>query len=257
MRSVFLVTFMLAATVSFSQPATSSLKILGTMHKGNSHFDEKQLIDAINAYQPDIILWEQAEGYKPVTGLGIAVRLGIANPGIEQKALQKVLRKQKKWVVAGFDTSFGRREFIDRMVSVVSQVESQLLIAYQNGKMSENEARNYRRATVIDSAFFAFVLDTTLERINKKDIVDLSRQRHNDEKNILLPLAKAYADTVIARSFEEIVQFWELRNAYMCQKIQSHHRSNPGKRILVLTGLDHKYYLTDCLQNQPGLKIEE
>ena len=227
------------------------------MHKGNNHFNEMELIDAINAYQPDIILWEQAEGYKPVPGLGIAMGLGIANPGIEQKALQKILRKQKNLLVLGFDTSFERRDFIDHMVFISAEVEFQLGQAYQQGKMNEAEARNYRRATLVDSAFFAFVMDTTLERINQKDIVTISRQRHKDEAQIILPLAKAYVDSTTAREFEEIVLFWEQRNAYMCQKIKEHHRTYPGKRFLVLTGLDHKYYLTDCLNNYPGLNIQE
>lgn len=257
MRPGLLVCLLLLSHFAFSQTATSALKIIGTMHKGNSHFNEMQLIDAITAFRPDIILWEQAEGYKPVPGLGIAMGLGIANPGIEQKALQKILRKQKNMVVLGFDTSFERRAFIDHMVSVSSEVEYQLLQAYQQGKMSEAEARNYRRATLVDSAFFAFVLDTTLERINQKDMIAISRQRHKDEAQIILPLTKAYVDSTTARDFEEIILFWEQRNAYMCQKIKEHHRSYPGKRILVLTGLDHKYYLTDCLNNYPGLNIQE
>lgn len=257
MRSGLLVCLLLLSHFGFSQNATSTLKIIGTMHKGNSHFNEMELIDAINAYQPDIILWEQAEGYKPVPGLGIAMGLGIANPGIEQKALQKILRKQKNLVVLGFDTSFERRDFIDHMVFISAEVEFQLGQAYQQGKMNEAEARNYRRATLVDSAFFAFVMDTTLERINQKDIVTISRQRHKDEAQIILPLAKAYVDSTTAREFEEIVLFWEQRNAYMCQKIKEHHQTYPGKRFLVLTGLDHKYYLTDCLNNYPGLNIQE
>lgn len=257
MRPGFLALLLLTALHGTSQVNTSRLKIIGTMHNGNSHFNEMQLIDAINAYQPDIILWEQSEGYKPVPGLGIAMGLGLANPGIEQKALQKILRKQKNLMVLGFDTSFERREYIDQLVSVSSEVETQLAQAYQQGKMSKEEARNYRRATIVDSAFFAFVLDTTLERINKKDIVAVSRQRHADEKNILLPLAKAYVDSGSSRAFEKILQFWEARNAYMCRKILIHHQAYPGKRILVLTGLDHKYFLTDCLINQPGLNLEE
>jgi AICAR transformylase/IMP cyclohydrolase PurH len=94
--------------------------------------------------------------------------LGIANPEIEQKALQKILRKQKNLVVLGFDTSFERKEFINKRISTSIEVESQLLLAFQQGKMNEVEARNYRRAVIVDSAFFEFVQDTTLERINKK-----------------------------------------------------------------------------------------
>ena len=257
MRSILLACLLLATIQSFAQTTPSRLKIMGTLHTGNNHFNEKQLIDAINAYNPDVVLWEYSEGYKPVWGLGIAMGLGIANPEIEQKALQKILRKQKDLVVLGFDTSFERKQFINKRISTSIEVESQLLLAFQQGKMNEAEARNYRRAVIVDSAYFEFVQDTTLERINKKDIVDVSRQRHIDEKNILLPLAKAYIDSSTASAFEEIVQFWEVRNTYMCQKIKEYHRSYPGKRILVLTGLDHKYYLTDCLRNYPGLNIEE
>ncbi|MFN9783955.1 MAG: hypothetical protein ACK54A_12040 [Sphingobacteriales bacterium] len=257
MRSGLLVFFLLAITISFGQPAASRLKIIGTVHIGNSHFDEEQLIDAINTYQPDIILWEQAEGYKPFPGLGIAIGLGIANPSIEQKALQKILRKQKDLLILGFDTSFERKDYINNIIATSTEVESQLQLAYQKGKMNLTEARNYRRVTIIDSAFYAFILDTTLERINQKDIVDVSRQRHVDETNILLPLAKKYVDSTTAKAFEEMMRFWEKRNAYMCVKIKEHQRSYPGKKILVLTGLDHKYYLSDCLTNYSGLRIEE
>ncbi len=50
---------------------------------------------------------------------------------------------------------------------------------------------------------------------------------------------------------------WETRNERMLDLIRSAASENPGRRLLVLTGSDHKHYFERALRNEPGVSLIE
>ena len=77
------------------------------------------------------------------------------------------------------------------------------------------------------------------------------------ERNIIAPLADKYIhDKILVNEFKEELSFWIARNDYMVKRILEVTRNQNGKKIIVLTGLAHKYYLVDKLNNQPGIDLK-
>ena len=95
------------------------------------------------------------------------------------------------------------------------------------------------------------MIDTsTLKRINQSDIVDKGRELNSLEEKVIIPLGVKYiSDSLIVNNFRNEGQFWRERNEYMVNQIIKYSKQFAGKRIIILTGLDHKYYLKDKLSD--------
>ena len=76
------------------------------------------------------------------------------------------------------------------------------------------------------------------------------------EKTIIAPLADKYVnDKILVNDFKEELSFWIARNDYMVKRILEVARNQNGKKIITLTGVAHKYYLVDKLNNHPGINL--
>ena len=67
---------------------------------------------------------------------------------------------------------------------------------------------------------------------------------------MILPLGKKYiSDSLLVNNFSNEVQFWNDRNDHMVNQILNYSKQFAGKKIIILTGLSHKYYLQDKLSD--------
>ena len=68
---------------------------------------------------------------------------------------------------------------------------------------------------------------------------------------MIAPLIKKYLkDTALSKEYENKLLFWNERNNYMARQIENISKLNPKKRIIVLTGLNHKYFLVNKLSTK-------
>ena len=75
MRNVFTIIILLICYYNGYCQIDSSKNeviIIGTIHTGNKHFNHKTLYKLIESLNPDIILDEDSQNYKPVFGLKTA-----------------------------------------------------------------------------------------------------------------------------------------------------------------------------------------
>lgn len=258
-QSIFLLLFLLINNFSFSQiqaPKTE-LFIIGTIHNGNKHFNHKTLYKVIKKYNPDIILWEQSTGFKRVFGLRTATFLKIWKPGIEQLSLQKYSRINKNVNILPFDTSIdSRKKYYHQMY----KTEEAFFYRLNNSNMSPSDSIVYTDYANKRNNFFEFIADTSLPRINKADIIGISADLYRLEEKFILPLGKKYiTDSLVIKQFEDELKFWIARNDYMVKQIIKYTEQFPGKRIIILTGLNHKYYLHEKLleQKESAIKMIE
>ena len=258
-QSIFLLLFLLTTNFSFSQrqaPKTELL-IIGTIYNGNKHFNHKTLYNNIKKYNPDIILWEQSDVFEPVFGLRTASVLKIWKPGIEQLALQKYSRFNKNCKILPFDTAIAsRKKYLQQMEKTGKAFFDRL----NNSNMSAADSIVYADYANKRNNFYEFIVDTSLQRINKADIIEISGNLYHLEEKYILPLGKKYiADTFLLKQFEDELKFWIARNNYMVKQIKNYATQYPGKRIIILTGLNHKYYLQEKLleQKESAIKMIE
>jgi hypothetical protein len=237
-------------TIAFGQVENSptELIIIGTIHNGNKLFNHKTLFEVLKKNKPDIILWEQSIKFKRIFGLSTANFLNLERPGIEQLSLQKYSRFNKKVQILPYDTLIpSRNYYLENLIAVKQTFHDNLFNAKKtisDSTIYENYAKKYN--------FYVNFIDTsTLSRINQNDVVEMSRKLYYLEENAIFPLGKKYiTDSLLVDEFYDEIQFWNARNKYMVNQIIKYTKQFAGKKIIVLTGLNHKYYLQDKLKGQ-------
>ncbi|MBA4260219.1 MAG: hypothetical protein C0446_13725 [Chitinophaga sp.] len=241
--------------------------IIGTIHSGNKYINHKTLYKLLESLNPDIILDEDSQKYKPVFGLKTATFLKIVKPSIEQQALQKILKRNRNSIVLPYDTSFAiqqqnknqkRREYIARKkwVKNAEAVRQSFHDNLYNVKKTILDSTIYADFVKKHNFYYSFFDSSTLSRLNQKDMIDMSRELKNKEESVILPLGKKYlSDSLLVNNFLNEIQFWNERNDYMVKQILYYSKQFEGKKIVILTGLNHKYYLQDKIRDSKKSNI--
>lgn len=248
-RHCFLIAILCHVTTGLLSQDTGTpaeIIIIGTIHTGNKKFNHKTLYKTLKEVKPDIILREQDKPYRRVFGLSLAHFLKIKKASIEKLSVQQYARQNKNCVILPYDTTIpNRRGYIKKWIAINNRFFRQL----DTVSMSASDSTLYNSFKKINKAYYATVVRSTLAEINHAAFMDRTHHLYEVEKKQVLEMGKVYiTDTAAVQDFEKIVLFWEKRNNYMAAQVVKIAKENPGKKILVLCGLNHKYYLTQSLQ---------
>jgi hypothetical protein len=254
-RLLALTILLFICSTSFGQIDSAKTKfiIIGTIHTGNKYFNHRTLYKILVKLNPDIILWEQSTKFERVFGLRTANFLKIWNPGIEQLALQKYSRLNRSIQILPFDTTIpSRKHYLKNLVLVRDSFNDRLY----NAKKSISDSIIYADFAHKYNLYYSFIDTSTLSRINQGDIIDQSRELHYEEEEVILPLGRKYiSDSLVVNKFASEIQFWNDRNEHMMNEIIKYSKQFADKRIIILTGLNHKYYLLDKLKDRKGSDV--
>lgn len=233
----------------------TEILIIGVVHNKTKKISYKQLYQALEKNKPDVILWEQSENFKREIGLRTGYRLKIISPGTEQLALQVFNKKNRLIPILGFDTSFSsKKKYIKETIRISDVFFAKL---YQS-KLNKEDSLKYRTYVDFTNNYLDDIYNKPLEEINLPVIYNKAKEKDEMESNIIIPLAKKYmTDSIALNEYLSDLDFGKSRNSYMAQKILDIVYAQAGKRIIVLTGLSHKYFLIDELskQNNKDLKL--
>lgn len=231
----------------------TEIQIIGVVHSGNKNINYKVLSNFLVEQNPDIILWEQEDEFKRVFGLLTAYRLKFARPPVEQMALQKLTHKNKLIPILGFDTLIkSRKDYLKKIIKVDDSIHEELYHA----KLSVEDSLAYDKYAKLRNETIDQYLEGTLSNINSPAIYEKEISIREMERNIIVSLADKYVnDKKLVNDFKEELSFWTARNDYMVKRILEVARNQNVKKIIVLTGLAHKYYLVDKLKNDSGIYL--
>jgi tetratricopeptide (TPR) repeat protein len=231
----------------------TEIQIIGVIHSGNKNINYNALSNFLVEQNPDIILWEQEDEFKRVFGLLTAYRLKIARPTVEQMALQKLTQKNKSLPILGFDTLFkSKKDYIKKSIKINDSIHEQLYHA----RLTVEDSLAYDKYAKLRNETLDQYLEGTLSNVNSPDVYEKEISIREMERNIIAPLADKYVyDKILVNEFKEELSFWITRNDYMVKRILEVAKNQNGKKIIVLTGLAHKYYLVDKLKNEPGISL--
>ena len=249
-----LLLFVFNYVASYAQIVSSApeILILGTVHKGNKKITHHTLFDILNKYQPDLILKETENDYEYVFGLFTAYRLKIARPSMEQLALQKYKRHNKTVPVLGFDITIKpRKNYIKNLISLYDQFHEALYTAKKN----PNDSILYINYTKLSNEYYNQYMFETISFINQDSVFSKARLVHQMEDDITKLGSNYISDKKIVDAYKADNDFWITRNEYMGNKIVEITKQRNPKRIVVITGLSHKYYLLDKLKNQTAVSF--
>jgi hypothetical protein len=257
MRSFLIIILLVSKqAVLFGQITSkeTELIIIGTRHDGTKKFNHKTLYKLIKRLNPDIILWEQSTEFKRVFGLRTANFLKIMKPGIEQLTLQKYSKRRKAIEIYPFDTTIAFRH---NYIKTKTKLDILFFGSLNNVKKSIGDSIKYSEFAIKRNYYYGLTETQTLEKINNPEIFNLAKEIYELNKTLIQPLSRQYlSDTSLISAFEQEQTFWILRNNFMVRQIKKYLIEHQEKKILVLTGLNHKYYLVENLLNDTMINIK-
>ena len=239
-------------SINAQTSSKTELLVVGTVHRGNSNITRDTLLNVLTTYKPDVILWENNNDFILIPGLSLINKLNIVRVSNEMLAIQKFQRSHKRvpiLVIDGIVTK--RRAFIKKIL----KTEKQFFEALYKIKMTKEDSLEYLTYRILKNEYLSLCETNTLEQINR----DSFYQQYEtiDSLNYqMITLAKQYlVDKKIVDNFKELTDFGYLRNNYMAQKIKGILKAHGNKRIFVIVGNAHKYYLVNHLKKEDELEI--
>ena len=253
----------------------TEILIIGVNHNKTKKINYNKLYQLLEKNKPDLILWEQSEDFERVFGLRTAYRLKIFSNATEQLALQVFNKKNKLIPILGFDTSFSSSINIKKVDISSNQYSKEERIAKKNyikesiriddtfftklyqSKLNNEDSLKYRAYADLHNNYIDDIYNKSLEEINLPVIYYKSKKMEEMESNIIIPLARKYMiDSITLNEYISDLNFGKARNSFMVQNILDIAFTHKGKRIIVLTGLSHKYFLIDELNKQTMMNLK-
>ncbi|WP_264537678.1 hypothetical protein [Flavobacterium sp. N1736] len=241
-------------TITFAQTKKTEIYVIGVVHDKSKILDPDKLFEILNTIKPDILLQENDSQQ-------IKEYFDEIRPNSnEQTATILYLKKYPNTLNLPFEFE-GRNDYRKKngMVPTDNLTIKALDSLYQNNKLNAQESAIYKKYADANIQLRAY---TTREfkDMNSKvfDSINKNRQyiqhkelpkitANNDyfkNKFVVKPNGEKIS---LSEGYQLWCNFWDLRNNSMAINIIKQANNYPGKRIVVLTGVQHRYYLKELL----------
>ncbi|MEI2271684.1 hypothetical protein OHD16_05980 [Sphingobacterium sp. ML3W] len=243
--------------LNLAQAQTSiktELYIIGTVHDSSAILSPDMLFEIIDKIRPDILLQENDS--EQMKDYAKEIRL-TSN---EQTATLRYLKKYPETCNLPFEFE-GRNQYRkDRGMVPADYLTVQLIDSlYQVGKLNEANKAIYEKYKEANKALLNFS-KTDIKTLNSVAFETLNRYRQTLQHHEIPKIANSeviFGEKYIVKpngqkiSYRDGYQlwcnFWDLRNNTMAINIIKNANKYSGKKIVVLTGVQHKYYLKELL----------
>ena len=244
--------------------------VLATVHLANTNYNADSIVAILNKFQPDLILTEEDtllfetfhKGYDQTVQKPLFARVGrsfgFGNPEeIEGRAVRKYKISCPAVDIRPFDYE-GRNAFFEKnsTFSKEEEVGNRLESLVSNHSLSQEQAIIWRAYGNLNDSLNK-QSNQTPYFINQQTYYDLTAKRQDYQYHKVADIVNSNDSLKEYRAFYQInADFWDSRNKQMVEHIVNFIRQYPKKRIMVLTGSMHKYYLLKELTRvQDNLKF--
>lgn len=235
---IFISTFLLAQ---------NEIWLIGTAHEERSYINQDSLTFALNNIKPDLILIELEQKYFDKDfkfNLNEYPDLISTN---ENKAVYKY-QNENLVLVRPFDIE-GRNEFYKRENYHENENEmfSEILRLYKANKLSESCKTDFEiLLTVLNN--YSELEFNSLKEANSDVATKFLALKNKINFDLMISIVKQTNELNKWLSFAQLRKsFWEDRNNAMFERIKNYSKEFPTKKIVVLVGNDHKYFLQNLL----------
>ena len=243
----------------YVQPDTTEVFVIGTLHKPTNKLNIDTLYNTLESIKPDIILYEyDSTGFdhnmklKSIYALILPKFLSKFQQ-IEGAASKKYITLNEKTIIRPYEwrlrNQWNKEKGILKMPDKIFGTLNGLL---KQGKLTEKQATIL--ATFYDlSDQLNSYSDGTIYEINSAQQDSICELRQNYQYHKIKEIIDNNDNLKAYRGFYEIYgQYWDLRNKAMAENICQYVKLNPRKRIVVLNGYFHRYYLLKELRQRQG-----
>jgi hypothetical protein len=254
--------------------STTILCILATVHIATANYNADSIVSILENFQPDLILTEEDtlifetyhNAYNKTLQRPVYARLkasfGFGYPEqIEDKAVRKYKIRHPAVGIRPFDIE-DRNLFYRRNSTFSKEKETGEMLAAlaADHSMSPQHAQVWKVYNQINDTLDQRNNQTPYS-INQPSFYNLTERRQFYQYQKVADIVNGNDRLKPFRDwYKTNADFWDTRNKKMAAHIANFIRLFPNKRIIVLTGSMHKYFLLKeltPLQNQLNFRLKE
>jgi hypothetical protein len=237
----------------------TTLIIIGVVHTENKNRNSDSLVEILKKIRPNIILNESdtISGYfkndyslvKPSKWYNIGKKMGIVKKmPPENEAIYKYKSSDNNVMIYPFDIAIpNRKKYVKNYIKFFDSYGRDLELAFNNNEFPIEYQDMHKLFNKYSNSVYG-KFNMGYFGLNQPQVTDSIRQMFNLEYSYVPTLIEKVDRLKIhKKEYEERKDYWVTRNEKMADNILNFIKKNKGKTIIVLTGLLHKYYLTDLL----------
>ncbi len=265
-KSILLVISSLLLIFQSCNRKRTELIMLGTVHQPVENFNSDDLYNILVKLKPDLILFEVDSSF-----FTQEFKFNKTWSSNENIATVKYINNHKV-DVRPYDFT-GRNEYRIKIGSRPTDRKTTKLLdsLYIKGDLNVKETLIYEEFHEINDSLNSFaVLGPKSFNNNTTDSIAKVRQHYQYEKLMeIIKGRKVFSNTFHIKAdgdsisymegYKRAGEFWHLRNKTMAKNILHFTKEYKGKRIVVLNGYFHRYYLNSLLkpkQEESGFTIK-
>lgn len=229
--------------------------VVGTLHFENNSVKRDDFFRYISSISPNIILYETANINRVLNRTNFFNQLNIVLKGknkIESFIVHRYLKYHPETKVFGYEWK-DRDEFHFKhsYASTSSEMIGSLIQLYNQNQLNEAEVKILKEYLTLNNSLNKISSSGSVDEINSLETDSIAFHRQNYMYNFLPTIIKEKNELEKYHSFADVhMGYWDKRNQEMVSNIIEHIKLHPNKRLLILTGFFHRYYLIDELKKQ-------
>jgi len=243
---LFIILFFSVSSFSQELPKTEII-VLGTVHSATEAYSGDTLFSILERLQPDVILQEVPISWSADKFLERAKE--FKNPTLETVALIKYLEENSSVLVKYYDIA-DRNKFYQE----TNYFEDEKNLFKQLGELKEDNKLGSLAESLLEQMIILFKIrdvigEENLRIINSAAADSAISLKHEYVNNNIIKLTEMVPELNKFNKHATINKnFWIKRNREMAENIIKHSKDFQGKRLVVITGFEHRDYLRKLLK---------
>lgn len=236
---------------------STEIYVLGTVHFETDSFKRGDLYRTLERISPSVILYEADERtLKKILSRRdyffqlMDVLRNRTKTKVEKPVVLKYLDHHPSCEVLPYEwEEKSEYQKQHKITSTATKMFQSILALRQESQLSEEHAGTMDHYIKLIRELNDVGANGTLETINNTATDSLVQQRQFHKYHKLTKIVSERNDLDHFKEFSVRNQaYWDLRNKAMAQNIIKHAQMHPNKRIVVLNGFYHRYFLKDELK---------
>ena len=262
-RALLMSLLLISGVIIQTSAQESEVIIIGNVHSPMPNYNSDTLFKILEKLNPDVILLEIDSAHFTTDN-----KFKYSSTENEQTATTKYIKKHTSVKIGPFEFE-GRNEY--RRENGIKQSEQPTMrildSLYMYGKLTEKQrtiVTEYRRLTEQLNSF-GYLSAINFNNPKTDSISKLRQYYQHYEVRKVINEQKIFSDVFVTTTtgkkvslkegYNAFCDFWDLRNKTMAKNILTYAKDNPGKKIVVLTGYFHRYYLLEELKKNASKNI--
>ncbi|ANH81229.1 hypothetical protein A8C56_09750 [Niabella ginsenosidivorans] len=266
MRGVITLIALIFPAYLFSQELT----IIGNAHVASESFNADTLFTILEKVKPDIILLELDSGLFSKT---FDEKFGLKYKSKENEpvAIARYIELHPLTIASHFDYENRDTYRLQHGIKQSQNLTGKLLDSlYRNKLLRKRQTKIVKKYYSLTEELNSYANKPASE-FNSSELDKLAKRKqiyqHHKIRKVINQrdeFSKLFVTTILGtkvsvrNAYSSLSHFWDLRNKTMAKNIVAIVKQNPAKRIVVLTGFSHRYFLKREIHSQyKRIKLRE